>query len=329
VGRIRYSGRSCGPFDPDWIAAYRITSTDVPRPGRDDTIWVIDVPDADVATVSDWCSPFPGRHGFHPSAFRGQAVQQPLVLLAAFPDAWDPEVADLDLSQVDPVLALMVTMRTGTLNDAGDLPDGCKPRLLTAAPDDVPTLAELALTGAAETRPSLRGSEIRHMRGLRAAPGVPAVPGISPVQPLERTMHGMRRLVHTRPRSRPWIVVVGDTCADFCFTLACDRLIGGATSSFQERKSPPNPGRFRKPCRSSAAVRRSGGVGLSGSQCAERDARVVEHEADLVVDQAAGEAKGRCGVVVALVAALVGGARVLLLQPSDAEVAGPHVGCRG
>jgi hypothetical protein len=216
-------------FDPDWIAAYRITSADAPCPGRDDTVWIVDVLDADVATVSEWCSPFAGRHGFYPSAFRGQPLHQPLVPLTAFPDAWDPEVADLDLSQVDPVLALMVTMRTGTLNDAGDLPDGCKPRLLTAAPDDVPALAELALTGAAETRPSLSSSEIRHMRGLHAASGAPAVPGVSPVQPLERTMHGMQRLVHTRARPRPWVVVVGDTCADFCFALACDRLIGGAT----------------------------------------------------------------------------------------------------
>ena len=193
-----------------------------------DAIWVLDVPAADVATVSDWCSPYPGRDGFYPCAFRGQAVQQPLVPLAAFTDAWDPDAADLDLSQVDPVLALMVTMRIGTLNDAGGLPDGCKPRLLTATGDDVPALAELALTGAAETRPSAAGSEIRHMRGLHAAPGVPAVPGISPVQPLERTRHGMRRLVHARARPKPWVVVVGDTCADFCFALACDRLIGGA-----------------------------------------------------------------------------------------------------
>jgi hypothetical protein len=216
-------------FDPDWIATYRITSADTPRPGRDDTTWVIDVPDADVATVSDWCSPFPGRHGFHPSAFRGQAVSKPLVPLAAFTDAWAPEVADLDLSQVDPVLALIVMMRTGTLNDAVELPDGCKPMPLAATPDDIPALAELALTGAAEIQPALPGSEIRRMRGLHAAPGVPAAPGISPVQPLERTMHGMRRLIHTRARPRPWIVVVGDTCADFCFALACDRLIGGAT----------------------------------------------------------------------------------------------------
>jgi hypothetical protein len=57
-------------FDPDWVAAYRITSDDLSCPGRDETGWVIDVPDEDVAAVSEWCSPFPGRHGFHPSAFR-------------------------------------------------------------------------------------------------------------------------------------------------------------------------------------------------------------------------------------------------------------------
>jgi hypothetical protein len=133
----------------------------------------------------------------------------------------------LDLSQVDPVLALMVAMRIGTINDVADLPDGCKPRLLTATPDNVPALAELALTGAAQTRPPASGSEIRYMRGLHTASD--PVPGISAVQPLERTMHGMARLIHTRARPRPWIVVVGDACTDFCFALACDRLIGGAT----------------------------------------------------------------------------------------------------
>jgi len=216
-------------FDPDWITAYRITSADMPRADSDDTLWVIDVPAADVAAVSDWCSPFPGRHGFYPFAFRGEPVQQPLVPLAAFADAWEPEVADLDLDQVDPVLALMVAMRTGTLNGAGGLPGGRKLRRLTATGDDIPALAELALTGAAETRPSSASSEIRHMRGLQAAPGVPAAPEISPVPPLERSMYGMRRLVHARARPKPWIVVVGETCADFCFALACDRLIGGAT----------------------------------------------------------------------------------------------------
>jgi hypothetical protein len=214
-------------FDPDWISAYRITSADVPRPDDDETMWLIDVPDRHVATVSTWCSPFLGRHGFYPHAARGQAVHSPLVPLAAFTAAWEPEVADLDLSQVDPVLALMVTMRTGTLNDAGDLPDDCKPRLLTATPDDVPALAELALTGAAGTHPSPGHSEIRHMRGLHAAPHVGGT--IKPEQPLERTRFGMQWLAPARARRSPWVVVVGDTCADFCFALACDRLLGGAT----------------------------------------------------------------------------------------------------
>jgi hypothetical protein len=226
-------------FDPDWITTYRITSADMPRAANDGELWMIDVPAADVDTVSDWCSPFPGRHGFYPLAYRGGPVQQPLVPLTAFADAWAPEVADLDLDQVDPLLALMVMMRTGTLNDADGLPDGCKLRRLTATGDDVPALAALALTGTTETRPSPTVSEIRHMRGLHAALSVPAVPEISPVQPLERTRHGMQRLVHPRARPKPWVVVVGDTCADFCFALACDRLIGGATWLPLSRLSGP------------------------------------------------------------------------------------------
>lgn len=215
-------------FDPDWVSAYRLSSADVPDESRDDRISVIDVPEGDVAAVSDWCAPFSSRHGFYPYAFRGRAVQGPLVPLAAFKDAWEPEVADLDLSQVDPVLALMVTMRTGTLNGAGELPDDCKLRLLKATQHDVFALAELALTGEAGTRRPADDSEIRHMRGLYAWGG-PTAPEISPVQPLERTSHGMGRLTHVRAMPKPWIVVVGDTCADFCFALACDRLIGGAT----------------------------------------------------------------------------------------------------
>ena len=101
-------------FDPDWVSSYTTTSADMP-PAGDDRFWASEVPDADVATVAGWCSPFPGSHGFHPFASRGQAVQHPLVPLSAFPDAWEPEVADLDLGQLDPVLALMVMMRTGTL----------------------------------------------------------------------------------------------------------------------------------------------------------------------------------------------------------------------
>jgi len=49
------------------------------------------------------------------------------------------------------------------------------------------------------------------------------------VQPMERAGHGMRRLRPVLSRPAPWIVVVGDTCTDFLFALACDRLIGGAT----------------------------------------------------------------------------------------------------
>jgi hypothetical protein len=157
-------------FDPDWISAYRHTSEDVPRPDDEGAMWLIDVPEQHVATVAGWCSPFPGRHGFFLLAARGEAVHSPLVPLLAFTSAWEP-------------------------------------RLLTAGPDDVPALAELALTGAA-------GSVLGKIGYMRE-------------QPLERSMLGMSRMAPARARRRPWVVVVGGTCADFCFALACDRLLGG------------------------------------------------------------------------------------------------------
>ena len=65
------------------------------------------------------------------------------------------------------------------------------------------------------------------------------------------------------------------------------------------------------------------------SEGADGDARVVEYEARLVVDEAAREVEGRRGVVVALTAALIGSAHVVLVQPSGTKVQGPYVGSRG
>ena len=173
--------------------------------------------------------PFAASHGFYPWASRGRAVHRPLIPVAAFPQAWVPQVIDLDLSAVDPLLALMVRMRTGTLADAHDIPEDLPQLVLTASEQDLPALAEFAMANSAETRPPSADSNIRHLRGLHAGPAVPRVSGISPVQPLERTGHGMRRLQHVRANPQPWVVVVGGSCADFCVALACDRLLGGAT----------------------------------------------------------------------------------------------------
>ena len=215
-------------FDPDWISTYQITSPDVALED-DDGGWLIEVPGDDAAAVAGWCSPFPAEHGFYPWSSHGRAVHRPLIPAAVFPQAWTPQVVDLDLSSIDPLLALMVTMCTGTLAGAEDLPGGCAPQLLAASEKDLPALSELALVGAAETQPSPADSDVRHMRGLHAALPVPDISGISPVQPLERTGHGMARLQHVAARPQPWVVVIGDACEDFCFALACDRLLGGAT----------------------------------------------------------------------------------------------------
>jgi hypothetical protein len=94
-------------FDPDWISTYRVTSLDVPD-READGIWFIDVRDEDVATVVSWCASCSTDRDLHPWACRGRAVQRPLVPLAAFGGAWWPEVLDLDLSKIDPFLALMV-----------------------------------------------------------------------------------------------------------------------------------------------------------------------------------------------------------------------------
>ena len=214
-------------FDPDWISIYRVTQADMPGEG-DGRLWFVELPDDHLEMVSGWCSPFPSTDGFWPPASRGEAVHQPLVPLTAFPEAWQQQVIDLDLSEVDQLLALMVTMRIGTLGDAVDLP-GPSLRRLPANEADIPALSELAVTGAPRVRSSAPDSQVRHMSGLHAGPHIPLIQGISPLQPLQRTSHGMSRLRPIQARPEPWIIVIGDTCADFCFALACDRLVGGAT----------------------------------------------------------------------------------------------------
>src|ERR1700730_2702323 len=61
------------------------------------------------------------------------------------------------------------------------------------------------------------------------------------------------------------------------------------------------------------------------SACTNGDSGIIEDQTRLVVDQAAGEVEDGSGVIVALVGALIGDARVGLFQPFDGEVACAHV----
>jgi len=93
----------------------------------------------------------------------------------------------------------------------------------------MPALAELATTGSAEAR-LLRPTAISGTcAGCTRVPASPWLPEPARFSRWSGPVTACGRLQHVLARPQPWVVVLGDSCADFCFALACDRLLGGAT----------------------------------------------------------------------------------------------------
>lgn len=245
--------RALAAFDPDYIAAYCATGqeTAMSRPDAFDQ-WRAARADSETASATDliarfasfleglsaswwdasdvvdtarsWCSPYRSDHGHFAVARKGRPIDRPLIPLSSFPGLLRHPI-DLDLSCLDSeAFELMLRIRLGGLSDAA-LPDGSSVQLLTAEEGDVPALAELACMKTVTHRPGGH-SQIRHLREMHSEL-VPTTEGMDPLSPRGRTQHGMQ-WVQFEPR-RTWVVVVGDTCEDFCFALACDRMLASAT----------------------------------------------------------------------------------------------------
>jgi len=238
--------------DPDYVAAYQAMCSEVAladlgvysawkqnRPGSGDNgdeaalrqhfetqaagfagAWE---PSAAIDVTRSWCSPYPSRHGYSPVAHKGTPLARPLIALSAFPGLLDRPL-DLDLSAFDPAFELMARMRIGSLDGAG-LPGSGSVQLCTAEERDAGAVSELACAKQVTNPPAL-DSNIRHLAELHST-GIPPVHNLDPLSPFRRTTHGMNWI--NFEVGATWVVVIGDTCEDFCFALACDRLFLGAT----------------------------------------------------------------------------------------------------
>ena len=240
--------------DPDYVAAYEATSSEIAladpsayaawragRPGSSDDsedettlrqqfeaemsglrgAWDSS---AAVAFARSWCSPYPSpKGGYYPVARRSDSLGRPLIALSVFPGLMDRPL-DLDLGAFDPAFELMARMRIGSLADT-ELPGNAALQLCTAEERDLPALSELACVKEVSHPPAL-DSNVRHLAELHSRE-IPPTQGLDPLSPFRRTTHGMN-WINFEVRAT-WVVVIGDTCEDFCFALACDRLFLGAT----------------------------------------------------------------------------------------------------
>ena len=240
--------------DPDYVAAYEATSGEITladpsaytswresRPGSaDDSEDEVALrhrfeaemselpgawdPSTAISYVRSWCSPYPSPEGgYYPVARRSASLGRPLIALSAFPGLMDRPL-DLDLDAFDPAFGLMARMRVGSLAGA-ELPGKAALQLCTAEERDLPALSELACVKEVSHPPSV-DSNVRHLAELHS-PEIPPTQGLDPLSPFRRTTHGMT-WINFDVRAT-WVVVIGETCEDFCFALACDRLFLGAT----------------------------------------------------------------------------------------------------
>ena len=181
-------------------------------------------PSAAIGFTRSWCSPYPSpQGGYYPIAHESASLGRPLIPLSVFPGLMDRPL-DLDLGAFDPAFELMARMRIGSLAGA-ELPGTAALELYTAEERDLPALSELACVKEVSHPPGL-DSNIRHLTELHSRE-IPPTQGVDPLSPFRRTTHGMT-WINFEPRAT-WVVVIGDTCEDFYFALACDRLFLGAT----------------------------------------------------------------------------------------------------
>lgn len=211
-------------FDPDYICGYLASTTESSSFGEtllvhgDSRNHLV----KGVAQTNTWCSPYQFPQGYFPSASRGYPIQNPLVPLTAFPRGIQSPM-DLDLSKLDRHVELMVRMRFGGYTN-GKIESLSQVTLQEAKDSDWSHLAEYSLTGiinplqyhsvlayfSESSRISIEGTDIRGT-------------------PMQQTSHGMDWIISDLRNANTWIVVVGDTCEDFCLALACDRMVAGAT----------------------------------------------------------------------------------------------------
>jgi hypothetical protein len=185
----------------------------------------------DVAELADaWCSPFKGVHqdarsfaGYEVVRFARQADSyQYLTVMPQLAD--QPPLVILDLSEVDPVVALMIESRIGSL----DLYDRERlhPVELRAESADLVSLVLMAITGEARLAGWDPGSRYLAPVGAAASSGSAALSGDQLAQrtPFARTRLWLTPIRPSAVPPPPVVCVIGDTAADHALAVLCDRV---------------------------------------------------------------------------------------------------------
>lgn len=206
-------------FDPDYICGYLVYRSDPASTAEAAMAYrqSMNSLTPGVAEVKSWCSPFQFQSGYFPLASNGNPLGTPLVSLTNFQEL--VETADIDLLSFDDYFELMVRMRFGGIPSTNDPRSSFDvDRVIPEANEDS-FLGDFAMTS--KTNRSGRAGGLGLFGGLSIAGGAGRIP------PLHRTAHGMGWISYSQQDR--WVIVIGDTCEDFCLALACDRLFTGAT----------------------------------------------------------------------------------------------------
>jgi len=184
--------------------------------------------DALAAQVDGWCSPAKGlqqeARAFAPaevgSLHRDDAPGLDLSLLPATPG--DP-VYMLDLAGVDPLIALMIESRVGTLPAGAQR--GVNVIELPVLEEDLPALIRLAVTGEVDGAWDLHNRYVT-ATGIAATPQPPsALSGDAYLAgtPFAHTHRSLAKVTVGVPPA-PTVCVVGDSAEDHALAVLCDRV---------------------------------------------------------------------------------------------------------
>ncbi len=185
----------------------------------------------DIARLADaWCSPFKGVHqdarlfAAHEVVHMVRQAESYPYLTVMPPLTNRSPLVTLDLSEIDPVVALMIESRTG----AFDVHDQARlrPVSVDVKDADLKDLVRIAITG--QTRLAGWDPGPRYLAALgAAATGGPSA--LSAEQFMQRTPFAQTQQWLTdghlfAAAPPPVVCVIGDTAADHALAIVCDRL---------------------------------------------------------------------------------------------------------
>jgi hypothetical protein len=213
IGQYRHDGES---RDDTWA---RIGGTTVD--------YHQDVSAGLAAQVGEWCSPLQmWRHDENnfagPNLHTMRRAEDPGGHLSLLP-ATGKAIIDLDLSTVDPVIALMIESRVGTLAAADRV--GLHVIDLPVLEEDLPGIIATAITGKVSWDWKL-SERFQRATGVAVTSEPPsALPAdvYLASTPSARTRVGLVKVSTPYPRPAAY-VVIGDAPEDHALSLLCDRL---------------------------------------------------------------------------------------------------------